>query len=394
MGEIVAAFGVCHSPHLLTRPPDEVPEQSEASIGAMREMGKVLDETKPDVIVFLGSDHLDTFSMTCVPTFAVICGERVIADHVGHHYDLPNNREMAEDFLAKLIQAGFDMAYSEDAVLGHTFATPFEYLIEKRNIPVVPFFTNVYLPPLPTARRCADLGAAMAEVIKSRKERVAVIASGGMSHYPGTSKYPNPEYDFDYWMIAELERGNINAVLDLTPTQLDETGNTEMLNWATMFGMIGALPGELLQYTPTWHHGHGYMRFLPKRERKKPMLAQREMYAGFTFKDQGFEFYKHPPAEAAKINKLLYDVRLSPSLVQRVMTNLDQVAKDYGLSPKEREVAQCLVDVGSHPGKVSDLVPKFVEMGAHPLAALMGIHATYPAAKKFAQEKIGAGRKN
>jgi hypothetical protein len=76
------------------------------------------------------------------------------------------------------------------------------------------------------------------------------------------------------------------------------------------------------------------------------------------------------------------------------MTNLDQVAKDYGLSPKEREVAQCLVDVGSHPGKVSDLVPKFVEMGAHPLAALMGIHATYPAAKKFAQEKIGAGRKN
>ena len=61
-----------------------------------------------------------------------------------------------------------------------------------------------------------------------------------------------------------------------------------MLNWATMFGMIGALPGELLQYTPTWHHGHGYMRFLPKRERKKPMMPQREMYGGFTFKDQRF----------------------------------------------------------------------------------------------------------
>jgi hypothetical protein len=139
---------------------------------------------------------------------------------------------------------------------------------------------------------------------------------------------------------------------------------------------------------------HGYMRFLPKRERKKAIMPQREMYGGFKFKDKGFEFYKHPPAEAAKINKLLYDVRLSPTLVQRVMTNLDQVAKDYGLSPKEREVAQCLVDVGSHPGKVSDLVPKFVEMGAHPLAALMGIHATYPAAKKYAQEKVGAGQKN
>ena len=389
MGEIVAAFGVCHSPHLLTRPPDEVPEQSEASIGAMREMGKVLDEVKPDVIVFLGSDHLDTFSLTCVPTFAIICGERVIADHGGHHYDLPNNREMAEDFLESLIRAGFDMAYSEDALLGHTFATPFEYLIEKRNIPVVPFFTNVYLPPLPTARRCAALGAAMAQVIKGRKERVAVIASGGMSHYPGTHKYPHPEYDFDYWMIAELERGNIDALLDLTPTQLDETGNTEMLNWATMFGMIGALPGELLQYTPTWHHGHGYMRFLPKRERKKPMLPQREMYGGFKFKEQGFEFYKHPPAEAARINKLLYDLRLSPALVQRIMTNLDQVAKDYGLTPKERALAQSFIDVGTHQGKVSDLVPRFVDIGAHPLAALLGMHVAYETAKKFAKEKVG-----
>jgi len=389
MGEIVAAFGVCHSPHLLTRPPDEVPEQSEASIGAMREMGKVLDEVKPDVIVFLGSDHLDTFSMTCVPTFAIICGERVIADHGGHHYDLPNNRDMAEDFLEKLIGAGFDMAYSEDALLGHTFATPFEYLIEKRNIPVVPFFTNVYLPPLPTARRCAALGEAMAQVIKGRKERVAVIASGGMSHYPGTHKYSHPEYDFDYWMIAELERGNINALLDLTPTQLDETGNTEMLNWATMFGMIGALPGELLQYTPTWHHGHGYMRFLPKRERKKTMMPQRELFGGFKFKEQGFEFYKHPPAEAARINKLLYDLRLSPPLVQRIMTNLDQVAKDYGLTPKERALAQSFIDVGTHQGKVSDLVPRFVDIGAHPLAALLGMHVAYETAKKFAKEKVG-----
>jgi 2,3-dihydroxyphenylpropionate 1,2-dioxygenase len=393
MGEIVAAFGVCHSPHLLTRPPDEVPEQSEASIDAMRRLGKVLDETKPDAIIFLGSDHLDTFSVTCVPTFAVICGDRVIASHIDHHYDLPNHREMAEDLLEKLIHAGFDMAYSEDAILGHTFATPFEYLIGKRDIPVVSFFTNVYLPPLPTAQRCAAMGKAVADVIKGRKERVAVIASGGMSHYPGTTKYPDPEYGFDYWMIAELERGNINALLDLTPTQLDESGNTEMLNWATMFGMIGEVPGELLQYTPTWHHGHGYMRFLPRRQREKPMMERREMYGGFKFKDQGFEFYKHPPSRAAKINKFLYDTRLSPTLVHRILTNLEQVAKDYGLTAEEEKVVQSLMDLGTDTGKVSDFVPRFTDLGVHPLMALMAIHAVYPVAKKMAQEKVGAGKK-
>jgi 2,3-dihydroxyphenylpropionate 1,2-dioxygenase len=388
MGEIVTAFGVCHSPHLLTRPPDEVPEQSEASIAAMRELGKLLDETQPDVVLFLGSDHLETFDMRCVPTFAIIAGNRVHAEHHNFRYDLPNNRDMAEELLAKLIHADFDVAYSEDALLGHTFATPFEYVLEKRDIPVVPFFTNVYLPPLPTARRCAALGREMAKIIKGRKERVAVIASGGMSHYPGTSKYSSPEFDFDYWMIAELERGNIDAALDLTPTQLDEAGNTEMLSWAIMLGMIGSVPGELIQYTPTWHHGHGYMRFLPERPRTRPMMEKRELYGGFQFKNQGYEFYKHPPAKAAKINKLLYDVRLSQSLIQRLITDFDQVAKDYDLTPEERRVAKNLVDVGGTKGKVSDYFPPFVEFGAHPLAVLMGVHATFPAAKKAVQDEL------
>ena len=51
--------------------------------------------------------------------------------------------------------ADFDMAYSQDAVLGHAFAAVYEWVIEGRKIPVVPIFVNAYLPPLPTARRCA-----------------------------------------------------------------------------------------------------------------------------------------------------------------------------------------------------------------------------------------------
>jgi 2,3-dihydroxyphenylpropionate 1,2-dioxygenase len=72
MGEIVAAFGTCHSPYSFTRPPDERPEDIEASIVAMQELGTILDETKPDAIIFLGNDHLETFSVTCVPTFALM----------------------------------------------------------------------------------------------------------------------------------------------------------------------------------------------------------------------------------------------------------------------------------------------------------------------------------
>jgi len=387
MGEIVAACGTVHAPQLIIRPPDEKPEMLDASIAAMRELGKILDETKPDVILFLGSDHLETFSMKCIPTFAIIAGKQAIAEFAGRNYELPIHLEMAEDLLDKLIHAGFDIAYSADAVLGHTFAVPFEYLIEKRRIPVIPFHTNVYMPPLPTVQRCAALGRAIAEIIKGRPERVAIIASGGMSHYPGTSKYPRPEFDFDRWMISQLEIGNIDAVLSLTPEQLDEAGNTEMLSWAIMLGAIGPVPGELLQYTPTWHHGHCMMRFIPARERKYPPLEVLEEYGGFKFKNAGFEFYKHPPASAYDLNRLLFDLRQDLPLCQRIVDNLDAVAAEYGLEPEQRKAAQGLVDVGG--AKVlSDYVPQLVEAGAHPLSALMSVLTIYPISRKAFNEQL------
>lgn len=378
MGEIVAAVGTCHTPYMFTRPPDEDPQQLDAAGAAMQELGKVLDETKPDVILFLGSDHVETFSVTCIPSFAIIAGSRAIAKFAGREYNLPVHREMAEDLLDKLVvEHNFDVAYSEDAELGHAFAVPFEYVIGTRNIPVVPFFTNVYVPPLPTPKRCAALGQAIAQIVKGRPERVAIIASGGMSHFPGTRKYLKPEFDFDRWMVAQFEAGNTNALLNMTGTQLDEVGNTEMLTWATMFGAIGPQPGELVTYIPTWHHGLCTMRFLPRHARRASSPVETlEQYGGFQFQNKGFQFYKHPPAEAYGLNRLLFEVRHSADLRDRVIADLDAVAQDYALSPQQRVAAQELIAVGQG-GLVSEHVGPLVDAGAHPLQALMSLHVIF-----------------
>src|ERR671937_364707 len=292
MGEIVAAVGTCHTPYMFTRPPDEKPEQLDQAGAGMRELGRVLDETNPDVIIFFGSDHVETFSVTCVPTFAIIAGSRAVATFAGRTYKVPVHREMAEDMLTRLIvEKNFDVAYSEDAELGHAFAVPFEYVIGSRKIPVIPFFTNVYVPPLPTPKRCAALGRAIADIVKGRRERVALVASGGMSHFPGTTKYLSPEFDFDRWLVAQFETGHTDALLNMTGTQLDEVGNTELLTWAAMFGAIGAQPGELVDYIPTWHHGLALMRFLPHRKKTESAQALGE-FGGFKFRNQGYQFYK------------------------------------------------------------------------------------------------------
>ena len=392
MGEIVAAIGTCHTPYMFTRPPDEKPEQLDAAGAGMAELGKVLDETRPDVIIFFGSDHVETFSVTCIPAFAIIAGSRAIAKFAGREYSLPVHREMAEDLLNKLVvDHSFDVAYSEDAELGHAFAVPFEHVIGKRDIPVIPFFTNVYVPPLPTPKRCAALGKAIAEIVKGRGERVAVIASGGMSHFPGTTKYLSPEFDFDRWLVAQFEAGNSSALLDMTGTQLDEVGNTEMLTWAMMFGAIGPQPGTLIDYIPTWHHGLAMMRFLPATAKHAAATRAMEQYGGFKFKNQGFQFYKHPPAEAYGLNRLLFEVRHSGELRDRVIANLEAVAKEYDLNAQQRRAAEELISVGKG-GLVSEHVGPLVEAGAHPLQALMSLHVIFSMSHKASKPSIASER--
>ena len=381
MGKIVAAIGTVHAPQLFDRPPSEDLTQLDADIAAMRLVGKDLDETKPDAVIVIGSDHLETFFLSSVPTFAILSGEYSHSEFAGRKYELPIHQGLAEDLLDKLMAAGFDMGYSQDAVLGHAFAAVYEWVIEKRKIPVVPIFINAYLPPLPTAQRSAALGKAIGKVIANRPERVAIIASGGMSHFPGTWKYPKPAYDFDYWAIAQMEKGNHDALIKLTNAELDEVGNTEMLSWMVLFGAIGNLPGELITYQPTWHHGHAVMRFLPDKRTGKTSEEGKKAAATYEFSG-AHEFYRHPSPSAYKLNKILYDSRFSRELRLRLIKDYPSVAKEYGLPPEEAKVLETLQDDDIDKFRDGQVHP-LVEAGAHPLGMWMAVLRMHSEVRKL-----------
>ena len=384
MGEIVTAMATVHAPQLFTRPPTEDPAQLDADIAAMRELGRSIDAAKADVAIVIGSDHLETFFLSAVPTFAIVAGLESKASFAGRDYALPVD-PLAEELLEKLVAAGFDMTYSQDAVLGHSFAAVYEWVIEGRKIPVVPVFVNTYLPPLPSARRCQQLGRAIRDVIAAGGRRAALIASGGMSHYPGTWKYPQPAFDFDWWAIAQMERGNFDALLDLTNEQLDEVGNTEMLPWMVLFGAIGQQQGELLTYQPTWHHGHAVMRFIPNRagapQTPAPAGAWKFENAG------GYQFYKHPDPAVYRLNKVIFDLRHQPGLRRRLFENTQAVGAEYGLTPKETDALALLKDesidilrsLKSHP---------LVDAGAHPLGMLMALVVVQAEQRRMRREAL------
>jgi hypothetical protein len=118
------------------------------------------------------------------------------------------------------------------------------------------------------------------------------------------------------------------------------------------------------------------MRFLPSVPKQAAAGKAMEQYGGFKFRNEGFQFYKHPPAEAYGLNRLLFEVRHSGDLRNRIIGNLDAVAKEYGLTAQQRVAAEELISVG-RGGLVSEHVGPLVEAGAHPLQALMSLHVIF-----------------
>ncbi|HDV5714074.1 TPA: hypothetical protein ACS2XB_003058 [Legionella pneumophila] len=374
MVEIVAAIATAHPPQYFTRPDSEDFRQLEKGITVMKQLAEALNTANPDVVIVFGSDHLETFFVSAVPMFTIVTGERAQATFAGHHYERPIATLMAQELLHYLVTHNFDMAYIQEAVLGHAFAAVYEWILTDRNIPVIPILINSYLPPLPNVKRCYELGATIAKAFKSSSERIAIIASGGMSHYPGTWKYSQPEFDFDFWLIEQLENTNHDALLNLTTEQLDEVGNTELLTWITMLGMIGRVPGALLLYQPTWHHGRGFMQFLPPVNQVKNYPYRDNPYP---FLNTGkYEFYKYPEASAHQLNKLLQDLRNSKQLRQQIFQHLDDISRQYKLTSKELFALE--LTLKSIRDKTEDWLRSskphpLVVAGAHPLAMLMAV---------------------
>jgi 2,3-dihydroxyphenylpropionate 1,2-dioxygenase len=128
-------------------------------------------------------------------------------------------------------------------------------------VPILPLHVNVYLPPQPTPRRCYAWGRALGEILGARPERVVLMASGGMSHYPGTDRYASPDYDWDRRVLDTLRDGLGEQLAAVTDEELDKAGNVELRTWITVLGAVGNAKAELYCYEPSWHHGNAVVEW-------------------------------------------------------------------------------------------------------------------------------------
>lgn len=253
---IVAAFALPHTPQLLIRPETEDRDLVLRVHAALARVRERLAALGPDAICVLGGDHVEAFFLNAVPALAVHVGARVAGRFGRYEYAFDVHEPLARAIVEQSIARDFDVAWSQDLPLDYAFYVPLHFTMPEPRRPIVPLYVNVYLAPQPTPRRCYAWGRALGAILAARPERVALVASGGMSHYPGTDRYASPDYDWDRRLLDRLAAGHGREVADLTGAELDRSGNVELRTWITLLGAVGEARAEVMCYEPSWHHGN------------------------------------------------------------------------------------------------------------------------------------------
>jgi len=101
-------------------------------------------------------------------------------------------------------------------------------------------------------------------VASARPERVAILATGGLSHFPGSPRIGEIDTKFDHQLLEILRAGKAPTLADYSLDQLLQAGDSEFLNWIVVLGTIGEAKASSTFYMPDFvATGWGFVSWKP-----------------------------------------------------------------------------------------------------------------------------------
>lgn len=224
-----------------------------------------------DVLVLIGDDQNENFGPTAQPALALYGGaeftHRDLLDPDAGAVRHAAAPELAAHLHDTLMAAGFDLtavhAFEGGVLKAHAFGPVLRVLDPQARLQVLPVFVEAIHHPAPQAARCHAFGRALRAAIGTwdAPARIAVAASGGLSHF--TAGYPygafarvglparawgEIEPAFDRALLADIAAGRGDRLARLSARELLANGAVELRGWITALGVLGNVPGQVLAY--------------------------------------------------------------------------------------------------------------------------------------------------
>lgn len=293
MAELTAVLASTHHPFYLKATTDDsdqrMPHADEwkNKVEAYRE---TLTAAEPDILVMVGADHFHQFFLDNYPTFLIGKQETYDATFSNEQrefgipkYVLDGDVELSDFLHQGLLDAGFDFSFSHELKIDHSIICPIITVRPDADLPIVPIYTNIFAPPLPSPKRFWDLGRAIRKVIDAypSDKKIAAIGTGHLSLELGGPRMfgeHGPDPEFDAQAIEWLSTGNIDAILEnVTHESMAGSGNAThgFMDLILMMGIAGPESADYVDQLDLYHTREMFMTWYPNKNEKMAATAAR-----------------------------------------------------------------------------------------------------------------------
>jgi aromatic ring-opening dioxygenase catalytic subunit (LigB family) len=224
---------------------------------AFRTLQLQLAAARPDAVIIIAAEHFANFFMNNMPSFAIGMSDQYqgpIEDPAWLRIartQVPGNAQLSKQLIHEIMQT-VDVAYAEEWKFDHGIMVPLHFLTPKYDIPIIPVNINCQGPPLAPLHRAWAFGEAIRRAADWVPERIALIGTGGISHWPATpdSGRINEAWDRDF--LQRWSRNDKDAMLSYSDGDTYRDAGQGGFEIRTFISVAAAArgTGQLQHYTP------------------------------------------------------------------------------------------------------------------------------------------------
>jgi len=144
-----------------------------------------------EALIVMAAEHFANFFMNNMPAFCIGIGESYegpIEDpewlRIEKHR-VPGAPDLGLRLTREIMQT-VDVAYAEEWKFDHGIMVPLHFLTPDYDLPIIPVNINCQGPPLAPLHRAWAFGEALRRACDAVPEKVAIVGTGGISHWPAT----------------------------------------------------------------------------------------------------------------------------------------------------------------------------------------------------------------
>lgn len=266
---IVYAAAASHAPGIRAWADKAPADQLDRLSKAFETVQRGLEAANPDVVLLLTSEHWANFFLDHIGAFCIGRGDSfegplepwLKVEKARMHGD----PALAQRILEHCYANGFEPSYSHEMKLDHGSMVPLSFITPKMDRRLVPLMFNTLATPRPSAARCLALGRVLKPMLEAAPERIAVIATGGLSHDPGEINHGRIDRDFDNGFIARMTSGAVDELGRYSDADMlaAGAGTLELLAWVCLAGIMGTSTPRLVAYEAVepWATGMGVVAY-------------------------------------------------------------------------------------------------------------------------------------